>query len=64
MVRVNMQITHGLDADVDQAMASHLVQHVVEERQAGICVELAATVEIHRNLDLSFLGVSFYCCYT
>jgi hypothetical protein len=35
VVAVDMQVAIGLDLEVDQAVAGHLVEHVVEEPDAG-----------------------------
>ena len=62
VVGINVQITHRLDCNVDKAVARHLIQHVVEEWQAGFAMQIAFAVEIHGNLDLGLLGIAFHCC--
>jgi hypothetical protein len=34
VVRIDMQVALRLDVEVEHAVASHLVEHVLEERQA------------------------------
>ena len=48
---VDMQVAVGLNAQVDQSMARDLVQHVVEERQAGGKPGHPGTVEVDVDAD-------------
>ena len=40
VVRVDVQVALGVDVEVDHAVPRDLVQHVLEERQAGIDADL------------------------
>ena len=35
VVRVDLEVAFGVDLEIDQPVPRHLVQHVVEKRQAG-----------------------------
>ena len=48
----------ALDVEVDQAVARDLVEHVVEEADAGRELRGAAAVEVDADADLRFLGVA------
>jgi hypothetical protein len=54
VVRVDMQVARGLDIEVDQAMAGNLVEHVIEEGDAGGEASPAAAIEIQTNGDPGF----------
>ena len=43
---------------VISAVAGYLLQHVLEERQAGLDGELAAAIKVHTDLDAGFVGVA------
>jgi division protein CdvB (Snf7/Vps24/ESCRT-III family) len=53
-----VQVALGLDRQVDHAVARDLVQHVVEEADAGGELGNAAAVEIEDDADLRFQGVA------
>jgi hypothetical protein len=53
-----MQVASGLDVQVDEAMTRDLVQHVVEETDAGGQLGLAGAVQIDAHEDLGFFGVA------
>ena len=50
VVRVHLQVALGADAQVQQAVAGDLLEHVLEERQAG--GELGAAGAVQRQFDL------------
>jgi hypothetical protein len=56
---VDMQITLGLDVDIDARMTRQEVEHVVEEPDAGGDRRAAFAVEIDHDLDVGFLVVRF-----
>ena len=56
VVEVDVQVALGLERDVDQGVAGELLQHVVEEADAGRDVIGAGAVEIDGGLDLGLLG--------
>src|SRR5512146_796179 len=58
VMRVDVQVAPGVDVQIDQPVASDLVQHVFEERQAGIQLYLAGAVKVHLDRDLGLEGVA------
>ena len=56
VVEIDVQVALGLQRDVDQGVARELLQHVVEEADAGRDVIGAGAVEIDGRLDLGLLG--------
>ncbi len=52
------QVALGLDGEVERAVAGELVEHVVEERDAGGELRIAAAVEVERHADLRLPGVA------
>jgi hypothetical protein len=53
-----MQITLGLDIQVDQPMARDLVKHVIEKRHTGGELGNAAAVQIETDRDLGLEGIA------
>ncbi len=51
MVRVDLDVAGGLDAQVDPPVLGQLVQHVVEERHPGAHVGHAGAVEVKFDGD-------------
>jgi hypothetical protein len=51
VVRVDMEITLGLHAEVDQTVPCHLIEHVVEEWHPGVELGPTTAIEIQRDLD-------------
>ena len=56
VMRVDVQVALGGDVDIDQRMPRDLVQHMVEEADAGRNVRHAGSVEVDTDLDGGFLG--------
>ena len=56
VVLVDVEVALCLDRQVDQAVAGDLVQHVVEEADAGLDSPLAGAVEVDGDRDVGFLG--------
>ena len=56
VMKVDVQVTLGFEGDVDQRVAGELLQHVVEEADAGGNVIGARAIEIDGRLDLGLLG--------
>ena len=54
VMAVNVQITFGLDVQVNQAVACNLVQHMVKKTDAGVQTRHARAIQIdtHRDLGL------------
>ena len=57
-MKIDVEITLGLQIDVDQAVARELFQHVVQETDAGGDLIIPLSVEIYLDRDLGFLGVA------
>jgi hypothetical protein len=53
-----MKVAFGLDLKIDHAVARDLIEHVVEEPDAGSEPGFATAVEIETNLDLGFKGIT------
>ncbi len=60
VVAVDVQVALGLDVEVDQAVARHLVEHVVEEADPGRQFGLARAVEIHAHADLRLFRIALH----
>jgi hypothetical protein len=58
VVAVDVQVARGLDLEVDQPVAGDLVEHVVEEADAGGELGRAAAVEVDAHADLRLGGVA------
>ncbi|CDX17810.1 hypothetical protein MPLA_1170034 [Mesorhizobium sp. ORS 3359] len=58
VVVVDMQVALSLDRHVDQRMSRQLVEHMVEETDAGRNVGLALAVDMDRDRNLGFLGLA------
>jgi hypothetical protein len=54
MVAVNVQVAAAFHAQVDQAVACNLLQHVIEEADTGIEFGLAAAIEIDGENNVGF----------
>ncbi len=58
VVVVDMQVALGLDRHVDQRMPGELVEHMVEEADAGGHVGLAGAVNIERDRNFGLLRLA------
>ena len=58
VVRINVQVTLGMDIDIDQAVTRHLVEHVLEKRQTGIQLALAGAIQVDGDADLRLQRVA------
>ncbi len=58
VMRVDVQVAVGLDHQVDQAVARHLIEHVVEERDAGGEIRRAGAVQVDLDLNLRLASVA------
>ena len=56
---IDMQIALGLDLEVDQRMPRELLEHVVQEADAGFDVVAAGAVEIDGSQGFRGLAASF-----
>ena len=53
---VDVQVTLRRDVEVDEAVASQLLQHMVEKTDAGFDVMAAGAIERHRDGHGGFVG--------
>ena len=58
VVAVDVQVARRVDVQIDQAVARDLVEHVVEEADAGGELADAGAVKVERDADLGLSGVS------
>ena len=58
VVRVNMQVTLGLNLDVDQTVARDLIHHVIEKGYAGLERRFATAVQVDLDADLRLVGIA------
>jgi hypothetical protein len=58
VVSIDVQVALGLDLEVEHAVARDLVEHVLEERQAGRKLRRALAVQVHTDPDLGLFGVA------
>ena len=60
MVCVDVQIAARANVQVDQSVAGHLVQHVLQKRHADLKLASSATIQIDEDMNLSFQGIPLY----
>jgi len=58
-MRVDVKIAFGFDVKIDQTMTRHLIQHVIEKRQAGLKDGFAGPLQIDANGDLGFQRITY-----
>ena len=58
VVRIDVQVTLGLDVEINQPMSRYLLQHVLEEWESRINARYTTAVQVHRNSDPGLLGVA------
>src|SRR6185503_12820863 len=61
-VPIDVQVALRLDLEVEHAVARHLVEHVLEERQVGGEPGRVLAVQVELHPDLGFLGVAGDFC--
>ena len=59
-MRVDMQVTRGLDFKIKHAVARYLIEHMVEKGHAGGDLLAAAAIEIHLDANRRFPGLAAY----
>ena len=59
---IDVQVTLGLDVQIDEAMACNLIEHVVKKTNARRQVSLAGAVQIDFDSDLGFCSVARDFC--
>ncbi|MNS74774.1 hypothetical protein D3C72_1082580 [compost metagenome] len=60
MVIVDVQIAADLQLEAKARVGGYLIQHVIEEADAGGDLVAAALVQVHRHLDAGLLGVALH----
>jgi hypothetical protein len=59
---IDMQIALRIDRQIDQAMASDLIKHVVKKTNAGVQLGFACAVKVDGGGDLGFFGIAGNAC--
>src|SRR6185437_824447 len=59
VVVVDMEVADRLHREVDAGMPGEQIEHMVEEADPGRNIGYAGAIEVHRNLDVGFLGLAF-----
>lgn len=61
VVGINFEVAFGLNLEVDKAMPSDLIEHVIKKRDARIKVFFARSIEVqaHMNLGLGRITAKF-----
>ena len=62
VVLIDMEIALGLERDVDQGVPRKLLDHMVEEADAGRDLEGAGPIEIDTGRDRGLLGAALDGC--
>jgi hypothetical protein len=62
VVKIDVEITLGLDSDIEKTMAAEAVQHMIEKRHAGIDPGLTVAVQLQSDVDIGFLGLARNFC--
>nr|GEU28313.1 hypothetical protein [Tanacetum cinerariifolium] len=62
VVVVDMDVARGFHFQVEQAVTGDLVEHMVEERHAGVQLLPAGAVEVDGDADLRLVGVAGDFC--
>ena len=60
VVIVDVQIAADLQLEAEPGVGGYLIQHVIEEADAGGNLVAAALVQVHRHLDAGLLGVALH----
>ena len=58
VVEVDVEVALGLELDVDQGVAGKLLEHVIEEADAGRDIVGACPIEVEARGDARFLGLA------
>ena len=58
VMRIDVQVAIGLNVEIDHAMASNLIEHMLQKRESGIKLRITLSVEINTNGDLRFQSIS------
>ena len=63
VVKIDVQIAFRPHRQIHQAVPRQLFHHVIEKSNSGVDVVFAGAVEVHRYLDIGFLGFSGDFCF-
>ena len=55
---VDVEVAGDVAGNVDQRMARELLDHVIEEADAGGDIELAGAIEVDRDVDGGLVGLA------
>ena len=58
VVIIDVGVAHGIDLQINQAMAADLMQHVIQEGHASSGLALTAAIQIQANLHIGLAGHS------
>jgi NaMN:DMB phosphoribosyltransferase len=56
VVIIDVSVAPGRDLQIEQAMAGELVEHVVEEGDAGVHLAATGAIEIQGHVNIGFAG--------
>ena len=59
-MRINFEITFGINREIDEAMARDLIEHVLQKCEPRLHLSIAATIKVNRDLDLRLQRLSLY----
>ena len=62
VVGVHFEVALGLNGEVDAPVPRHLIEHVLEERQAHLELRLPGAIEVHVHADACFERVAAARC--
>ncbi len=57
-MRIDVDVAGAAKREVESAIARHLLQHVVEEREPGRDIDPPATVDCDRGFQPGFLALA------
>src|ERR1700733_5077320 len=63
VVRVDLGVALGADGETETAVLAELVEHVVEERDAGLDLDRAGAVEVELDQQLRLLGLADHAAH-
>jgi hypothetical protein len=58
VMRVYLEVAFSVYLYINQTVAGDLVEHVVEEGQAGFALKLTGAIEVNLNADLRLIGIA------
>jgi hypothetical protein len=61
VVIVDMAVALGPNLDIDKGMTRELIEHMIEETNAGCNIGKARPIEVEADLDARLLGLAYDC---